>query len=162
MHKHNYLATKEHLARYLHLPHSQHSARISGIAGLTHGSPFHYITSFVIHPWNNPSKQFNVSAIIVPRVTCDLPTRSVRLDPVWTHQRGLQLADILFGNPSAIDVLLVFVEGRHRGLPRHLQQSLDGCSLAPPVSINRNRSSCPTTHIYCPATKILGGRRTST
>ncbi len=49
----------ERLARSLHLPHSQHSARISGIAG-PHGSPSHYVTNFVVHPWNNPTKQFGV------------------------------------------------------------------------------------------------------
>ncbi len=45
-----------------------------------------------------------------------------------------------------------FKAGRlaHRDLPRHLKQSLDECSLAPPISINRTQSSCPTAHLCCP------------
>ena len=62
-----------------------------------------------------------VSAIVVPRVTCDLP---VLFDPSWNHLEDIPLADPDFGRPSRIDLLLgvdVFVEilrqGRRFGPP---------------------------------------------
>ena len=78
----------ERLAKSPHLPRSQHSARISGIAGLSRGSPSHQVANFIVCPLNNPGKRFGVSAIIAPRVTCDLPVHPVPLDPGWTHLGG--------------------------------------------------------------------------
>ena len=57
-------------------------------------------------PLDCPNKQFNVSAIIVPWVTCPLPVSTVPLNPSWYHLTGLQLADPSFGTPRIIDVLL--------------------------------------------------------
>ena len=54
----------------LRLTRAQHPTRISGIAGLAHSSSSHAVSNFHVSPWNNHGKQFDVSAIIVPRVTC--------------------------------------------------------------------------------------------
>ena len=114
----------ERLASSLRLTRAQHPTRISGIAGLAHSSSSHAVSSFHVSPWNNHGKQFDVSAIIVPRVTCKLPVHSVPLDMSWSHLEGLQLADPDFGHPGTVDVLLgvdVFVgallHGRRTGSP---------------------------------------------
>ena len=63
-----------------------------------------------------------VLAIIVPRVTCDLPLHPVSFDSLWHHLEDIDLVDPDFGRPGRIDLLLgvdVFVEtllqGRRTG-----------------------------------------------
>ena len=63
-----------------------------------------------------------VSAIIVPRVTCDLPLHPVSFDSSLHHLEDIDLADPDFGRPGRIDLLLgvdVFVvtllQGRQTG-----------------------------------------------
>ena len=94
------------LTRSLCLCHSQQLTRISGIAGLTHSGSSHAVTTFHVSSLGSPNKQFDVSAIITPQVTCHLPASSVSFDLSWNHPRGLQLADLNFGNPGTIDLLL--------------------------------------------------------
>ena len=48
----------------------------------------------------------NVSAIVVPSVTCELPVSPISFDPSWNHVSGLTLADPKFGIPGRIDLLL--------------------------------------------------------
>ena len=47
-----------------------------------------------------------MSAVIVPRVTCDLTTHPVPLHREWERINGLQLADPEFGKLRKVDVLL--------------------------------------------------------
>ena len=96
----------DHLARMLNLPHSNRNTYITSIAGLSHKSPTQSITNFVVSPSRSPSPRIQVSAIIVPQVTCDLPLHSVPFDLNWDHLSDLQLADPDFGQPGRIDVLL--------------------------------------------------------
>ncbi len=63
----------ERLAQTLHLPRSKHSARITGIAGLSHGSPSQSVTTFTLSSIKLSSTKIGVTAIIVPQVTCELP-----------------------------------------------------------------------------------------
>ena len=112
----------ERLARVLRLPQSQHLTSISGIAGLTHNSLSHSVADFHASSWYDSSKQFDVSAIVIPRVTCELPVHSVSMDTSWSHLEGLQLADPEFGCPGSIDILFgvdVFIgallQGRRAG-----------------------------------------------
>ena len=112
------------LSRRLYLPRSSQSITISGIAGITHTRSTHATTTFQVSSLCHPSKQFEVSAIIVPQVTCNLPTHSIDSEPLWEHLQGLTLADPEFGRPSTIDLLLgvdVFIatllHGRRQGPP---------------------------------------------
>ena len=112
------------LASALNLPHSQRFTRISGIAGLSHSSSTHLITTFQVSPLSCPSKRFEVSAIVIPRVTRNLPVSRISFPSSWDHLQGLQLADPSFGSPGAIDLLLgvdIFVatllNGRRSGPP---------------------------------------------
>ena len=110
--------------RRLCLPRSHQSTRISGIAGLSHSSPLRSIASVKVSPIRSPHKKMEVSAIVVPRVTCDLPLHPVLFDPSWNHLEDIPLADPDFGRPGRIDLLLgvdVFVKtlclGRRFGPP---------------------------------------------
>ena len=114
----------ERLAQSLHLPRSRRDVRIIGVADLSHNSPTQAFTHFVISPLQEPSKTIGVTAVVVPRVTCDLPLQPVPFNTEWSHLTNLNLADPDFGQPGRIDILLgvdVFAEvvrqGRRMGLP---------------------------------------------
>lgn len=63
-----------------------------------------------------------MSALVVSRVTCDLPTSPVPYNTNWHHLDRVPLADPEFGVPSRIDILLgvdvftqVMLSGRRNG-----------------------------------------------
>ena len=101
----------ERLAQTLCLRRSRQSTKVSGIAGLSHCSPLWSIASVKVSSiWSHKKE---VSAIIVPRVTCDLPLHPVSFESSWNHLEYIPLGDPDFGHPGRIDVLLgvdVFVE----------------------------------------------------
>ena len=84
----------DHLAGILNLPCSSQNTHITGIAGLSHKSPTQSITNFVVSPSSSPSPRIQVSAIIVPQVTCVLPLHSVLFDLKWDHLSDLLGIDI--------------------------------------------------------------------
>lgn len=60
----------------------------------------------------------DVTAVIVPRVTCHLLLQQVSFKTEWSHLKDLTLADPDFGVPSRIDLLLgvdIFAEVLHQG-----------------------------------------------
>ena len=114
----------ERLAQCLCLPRFRQGAKIMGIAGLSHNSPIQALTRFFISPMRDQSREINVTAVVVPQVTCSLPLQPVLFKTEWTHLSDLTLADPDFGQPARIDILLgvdVFVEvmrqGRRTGEP---------------------------------------------
>ena len=69
-----------------------------------------------------------VTAVVVLPVTCDLSLHHVTFDPTWNHLTDIPLADLEFGRPGRIDILLgvdVFVEtllhGQRIGSPIALE-----------------------------------------
>ena len=54
----------------------------------------------------NSNKKIDVSAIVVPKVTCDLPINPVPYNLTWTHIADINLADPSFGEPGRLGVLL--------------------------------------------------------
>ena len=114
----------ERLAQSLCLPRSRQNTKIVGIAGLSHGSSYHSFVKVSVSPKDDPTRNINLSAVVLPRVTCDLPIQSVPFRPEWTHLSDLTLADPNFSQPDRIDLLLgidVFVQvvchGRRFGAP---------------------------------------------
>ena len=98
--------------------------RISGIAGLSPAGSMHPLVNFSVSSSSRPEKKFSISAIVIPRVTRNLPISSVHFHSSWKHLDGLQLADPTFGNPSAVDLLLgvdvftnTLLNGRRSGPP---------------------------------------------
>ena len=114
----------ERLAQTLCLPRSRQNTRISGVAGITHASPLQSIATLRLSSKRPPYKKMEISMIVVPRVTCDLPLHPVTFDQSWTHLDDLHLADPDFGRPGKIDLLLgvdvfaaTLLQGRRSGTP---------------------------------------------
>lgn len=62
--------------------------------------------SFQISPVNSTGKQIQLTAVVVPKVTCDLPLNPIPYKLDWKHISDLPLADPNFGRPGRIDLLL--------------------------------------------------------
>ena len=71
----------ERLVQILSLSRSHQNTRISGVAGLSHNSPFHSIAKFKISSTRAPRKGVEVTAVVVPCITCDLPLYRVPFNP---------------------------------------------------------------------------------
>ncbi len=73
----------------------------------------------------NPSDKSEVNAIVVPRVTRDLPVQPVQLNSSWN---GLYLSDPDFGILLGVDVYAsAMLQGRRSGQPgTPVARSLDG------------------------------------
>ena len=52
------------------------------------------------------NREMDLTAIVLPKVTCDLPVSPVSFDSSWSHFSDLTLADPAFGLPWRIDFLL--------------------------------------------------------
>ena len=116
----------ERLAQNICISRSYHKVTISGVAGLTSTSPRRPITTVKISPVASPDRQLTITAVIVPRVTCDLPLGPVSFSKDWTHLDDITLADPNFGCPGRIDLLL--------GVDVYADSVLQGRRYGPPGS----------------------------
>ena len=114
----------ERIFQTLRIPCASCNARFAGIAGMTHGSSIQSIAIFNIFPVSHQKRAINVTAIILPRITSDLPPSPVSFDSHWDHLSDIQLADTSFGLPGRIDNLLgvdifstTLLQGRRNGPP---------------------------------------------
>ena len=115
----------ERLAQTLQLQRLSQSAKICGIANLNSDTRAFPITKFEVrslHSNRSLRHKHNVNAVIVPRVTCDLPVHTLPFHKEWKHLEGWKLADPKFGRPGRIHILLgvdIFVnvirQGRRKG-----------------------------------------------
>ena len=81
-------------------------------------------------PIQSPSDKIAVNAVVLPKVTCELPHHHILFDSQWNHLSDLELVDPEFGTPARIDVLL--------GVDVFAQVLLHGRQVGPvnsPVSI---------------------------
>ena len=88
----------ERMTQALRLNRASHSATITGIAGLSHMSPMQSVTSFNVLSVRAPSEKICVTAMVVPRMTSNLPHHPINYSLAWTH-----LADVRnpqFGQPG--------------------------------------------------------------
>lgn len=114
----------ERLAQSLSLPRVHQNVHVSGIGGSSPKPPIHSVANLRISPAHCSGRIIELTAIVVPKVTCDLPVHPVPFDLSWKHISDLPLADPSFGQPGRIDILLgvdVFVDvllhGRRTGPP---------------------------------------------
>lgn len=114
----------ERLAQSLCLPCSPKKIRIDGIAGLSHQSHGQSVTQFILRAKNASNRKFEVTAIIVPRVTRDLPIHPVPFRASWKHLSDVPLADPYFGQPGRVDILL--------GVDVYVRVLLHGQRIGPP------------------------------
>ena len=138
----------ERLASGLQLKRSKQKVAISGVAGLTTDSQYKTIANLRISSTRANSKKMDLTAVVVPKVTCDLPINPIPFDTSWSHIDGLDLADPSFGEPGRVDLLLgidvcmeVMCHGRRtgpKGSPSALQTEfgwvLGGKSSIPAAS----------------------------
>ena len=148
----------ERLAQSLRLPRISQRAGISGVAGLSHHTSNQSIANFKVSPVRSPLRKIDVAAIIVPKVTCDLPFSPIPLKREWNHLDGIDLADPGFGRPGKIDVLLgidVFVDvvlhGRRSGPPGTpiAFETRFGWVLAGPTESSSPVPQVATHHVSC-------------
>ena len=67
----------ERLVQNLCIPRSRHNITISGVAGLTDQSPLKSVATLQISPTCSSGNHLTVTAVVVPRVTCELPLHPV-------------------------------------------------------------------------------------
>lgn len=150
----------ERLAQGLHLPRYSQNTKISGVAGFVRTSS-QPVTKFHVSLIRSPAREFTASAVIVSRVTCDLPLSPVHFNQSWSHLSGLQLADPNFGQPGRIDLLLgveVFSEVLLQGRRTGLSGSPVGFETQFSWVLAGNTSSCvPTQVIAAHHTTLLTG-----
>ena len=96
----------ERLSQSLSLVRSRQSTKIHGITGLSHSSPIQALANFNISPTHDAMRKLIMTAVVVPKVTCDLPLHPVQRDIKWKHLSGIRLADPHFCHPGRIDLLL--------------------------------------------------------
>ncbi len=96
----------EHLAQNLRLTRRRRQAQITGIGGLAHQSLGQSVVRLSIAPMSSVRERFEVEAIVLPKVTSDLPVHPVPYDQKWHHLSGISLADPDFGSPGKVDLLL--------------------------------------------------------
>ena len=143
----------ERLVRSLALPRQYKTTTISGVTGLMQNC-LQYLTNLTISSPHADSK-FNLTAIVVPRVTCDLPVHPVPYDSTWTHLNDTPLADPSFGTPGRIDILLgvdiftaALLHGRRvgpHGTPTAFETTF-GWVLAGPTTQERTKSLVTSHH----------------
>ena len=97
----------ERLVQSLSLPRFNQNVRVSGIGGISQRAPIQ--SSFEVSAVGPNKRKIGISAVIVPKVTCDLPLTPVPFKSNWKHITDLPLADPGFGQPGRIDLLLVDV-----------------------------------------------------
>jgi hypothetical protein len=114
----------ERLVQSLHLPRARQDVSVTGIGGASPAMAVQSITSFKISPTTISEKIIDVTALIAPKIVCDLPTSPIILDKRWSHLADLHLADPEFGTPNRVDILLgadifaeVLLQGRRKGPP---------------------------------------------
>ena len=112
----------DQLSQSLYLPWSHHNIKITGVGGIYHILHIKASTNFHISPIQSSNDKIAVTAVVVPKVTCELPHHHIPFDSQWSHLSDLELADPDFGTPGRIDVLLgvdvftqVLLHGRRVG-----------------------------------------------
>ncbi len=76
----------ERLAQSLRLPLSTQHIRISGITGISCGSPLQSVATFSISPLLPSSGRLLISAIVVPKVTCHATSNT--FNARWNSSQG--------------------------------------------------------------------------
>ena len=114
----------ERLTQSLGLPRVRQNVRVSGIAGTSPTPSTHSVATLQISPAHCNGRSIELTAIVLQRVTCDLPISPVPFDLSWKHISDLPLADPTFGQPGRIDILLgvdiyieILLHGRRTGPP---------------------------------------------
>ena len=58
------------------------------------------VTSFQVSHIQSPKKRINITAVVVPKVTCNIPGYHIPFDSSWDYLSDLELADPEFRTPG--------------------------------------------------------------
>ena len=83
----------ERIVQSLGLNRSSQRLTVSGIGGMTHKSPLSSVSTFEVSSLYPSNVKYTITAIVVPRVTCDLPLQPVIGGSKWDHLSSIALAD---------------------------------------------------------------------
>ena len=92
-------------ANTLKLPKTTTHLTFSGVQD-SHSSHSHSLVTVCLSPLPESQHEFNISAAVVPKVTCDLPLQGAEGVRDLPHLKGLQLTDPTIYLPDRIDLLL--------------------------------------------------------
>ena len=111
----------EHVVQHLRLPRKSSSISIRGIGGLSCDSA-RGMTQFRITRVEEGGRVLDMSALILPKITTDVPSSFVAHSEECHHLRHIKLADPEFGVPAKLDLILgadivdeIMHQGRWRG-----------------------------------------------
>lgn len=96
----------KHLVQSIRLLCSGHNVHVSGIAESLGNCPVQSIANFKIVSTHLSRRKIDLTAIVLPKVTCDLLIVPVPVNLSWTYLSGLPLADLAFGEPQCANILL--------------------------------------------------------
>ena len=103
----------EHLAQRLQLPRRGQLTQVAGIGGTERALSSHSVVNFTVA--NLRSLEIGklsgpcwkaLEAMVLPRVTTKLPLLPVTFNTKWKHLGGIELADLVFGVPGNVNILL--------------------------------------------------------
>ena len=92
-------------ANSLQLAKTQTHITFSGIQD-SNSAPSHALITVSMSSVQAPNQPYQISAAVVPKVTCDLPLQGAAGVQDLPHLKGLELADPTFYLPGRIDLLL--------------------------------------------------------
>ena len=92
-------------ANSLQLAKTQTHITFSGIQD-SNSAPSHALITVSMSSVQAPNQPYQISAAVVPKVTCDLPLQGAAGVQDLPHLKGLELADPTFHLPGRIDLLL--------------------------------------------------------
>ena len=122
----------EHWAQQLQLSCQSQRLRVAGIGGPVHKLSLCSVVALTVGNEKSVKvgrllgHQWKVEAAVLPKITSKLPASPVSLDRHWRHLSCLRLADLEFGVPGKINVLVhvgvdllsrVVHQGRQQGPP---------------------------------------------
>ena len=90
----------DQLSQSLYLLRSHHNITITDVGGMPHNSHIKTSTNFHVSQIQSPNDKIAVTAVVVPKVTCELPHHHIPFDSQWSHLSELELADPEFGTPG--------------------------------------------------------------
>ena len=96
----------ERLALQLKLPRRKDNSLVAGIAGANATRTRGAVSFKVSHVRDKGKKIHVLDALVLPKVTTDMPANPVDSISQWKYLTGLDLADPEYGTPGRVDVLL--------------------------------------------------------
>ena len=95
----------ERIAQQLRLPR-RHGPMVACLGGATPQIKPKGLVTVRVTGKNRNGRTQSIDAVVLRRITCDIPAAPVQMRKSWTHLSGLTLADPDYGVPKSVDLLL--------------------------------------------------------